>query len=182
MSDGLFERAKVFLTAAEQTTDVEIFIRNGVTYYEQLLRSAPELVRDLVTAVTEAREAVGVAQRSLEAAEVSNPREALARVISDHQLTGRYCIGCTGCPDLVFETSVDHAEHVADMIGMQFLTVPQGEVVGLEYGWRGDPEWSVVPVESADEARDFASHSGTGEALFHPVLAWSPLPENGEQP
>ncbi|MGW4720843.1 hypothetical protein [Nocardia sp. NPDC004260] len=108
--------------------------------------------------------------------------DALARVISDHQLTGRISIGCTGCPGLEFMHEVDHAEHVADMIAEQFLVVPQSEVVGLEYGYRADPEWDVAPVESADEARDLASHTRTGEALFHPVLAWSPLPENGEKP
>ncbi|MFR9773094.1 hypothetical protein [Nocardia sp. SC052] len=107
-------------------------------------------------------------------------RDQLARVISGHQLTGRVSIGCTGCPGVEFMHEGEHAEHVADMIVEQFLVVPHSEVVGLEYGWRADPEWGVVPVESAEEARDFASNTRLGEALFHHVLAWSPLPEDGE--
>lgn len=63
----VLESAKVFLTAAEETADVEIFVRNGVAYYEQLLRSAPDLVRELVAAVVDARQAIEVVQQAHEA-------------------------------------------------------------------------------------------------------------------
>lgn len=49
----LHERVEVFLAAAGQTSDVEIFVRDGVSYYEKLLRSAPDLVRELAARVTD---------------------------------------------------------------------------------------------------------------------------------
>lgn len=121
---------------------------------------------------------------------MTDPREALARAISDHQLTGRISIGCTGCPGLEFMTSVEHAEHVADMIAEQFLTVPQGEVVGLEYaiehrGPSGVNRWAVADAEVARIAareRRFVHGEGLVQPVFRPTLAWSPLPENGEKP
>ncbi|MCC3333561.1 hypothetical protein [Nocardia abscessus] len=117
-------------------------------------------------------------------------REVLARVISDHQLTGRISIGCTACPGLEFMTSVEHAEHVADMIAEQFLVVPQGEVVGLEYAWEhrgpsGVNRWGAADAEVARlaaRARRFVLGEGLVQPVFRSTLAWSPLPENGEQP
>ncbi|WP_043737778.1 hypothetical protein [Nocardia asiatica] len=128
---------------------------------------------------------------------MTDPREALARVISDHQLTGRISIGCAGCPGLEFMTSVEHAEHVADMIGMQFLVVPQSDVVGLEYGWRyaeeGQPPttWKVpegedLAVREVRHIRRVQREQGkaqNAELLSRPVLSWSvvPLPEDGDR-
>jgi hypothetical protein len=51
--------------------------------------------------------------------------EALTRLLSAHQPRGRICIGCTGCPDVEFMTSVDHAEHVAELITAEFIVTPK---------------------------------------------------------
>lgn len=125
---------------------------------------------------------------------MSDPREALARVISDHQLTGRISIGCTGCLGLEFMTSVEHAAHVADMIAMQFLVVPQNEIVGVEYGYRYSDEDLACLTENREDAiegarqtlawqRD-AMNQLSAEVVARPSLPWSviPLPADGEQP
>lgn len=121
---------------------------------------------------------------------MTDTRDALARVISDHQLTGRISIGCRACPGLEFMHEGEHAAHVADMIGMQFLTVPHSEVVGLEYAWehRGPARvnrWGATDAEVARTAareRRFVHGEGLVQPVYRPKLAWSPLPEDGEKP
>ncbi|WP_159840180.1 hypothetical protein [Nocardia sp. CY41] len=114
-------------------------------------------------------------------------RDQLARVISDHQLTGRISIGCRGCPGLEFMHEGDHAEHVADMITEQFLVVPQSDVIGLEYGYRRGDSAPVLPAWDADGAvRKAVAEVRNGyrnaAALERTTLSWSviPIPEGGE--
>jgi hypothetical protein len=111
-------------------------------------------------------------------------RDQLARVISDHQLTGRFCLGCTGCPGLEFMHEGEHAAHVADMIGMQFLVVPQNEVVGMEFGWRrseGDVEINAPDLDALrGYIREITGHD-RGQYFEHLTLRL-PLPEEGERP
>jgi hypothetical protein len=115
---------------------------------------------------------------------MTGTREALARVISDHQLTGRISIGCAGCPGLEFMTAVEHAEHVAEMIAMQFLVVPQNEIVGMEFGWRRSEGGVEINAPDLDALRGYIREitgHDRGQYFEHLTLRL-PLPEDGEQP
>ncbi|MEV4127107.1 hypothetical protein [Nocardia sp. NPDC049707] len=59
---------------------------------------------------------------------MSDTREALVHLLYEHQLTGRVCMGCRACPDLEFMNSVEHAEHVADLIAKEFAVTPHSEI------------------------------------------------------
>lgn len=129
---------------------------------------------------------------------MTDTREALARVISDHQLTGRISIGCAACPGLEFMTAVDHAEHLADMIAEQFLVVARSDIVGTEYGWQcttvdglpkakqkvpGGREAAIRDVRRVRRNQEAEGLAPDVELLSRPVLPWSvtPLSENGEK-
>ncbi|MFE3060577.1 hypothetical protein [Nocardia sp. NPDC059239] len=49
----LIAACHAFLSAAEETPDVEISIRNGLTAYAQMLRDAPDLVRALLARIAD---------------------------------------------------------------------------------------------------------------------------------
>ncbi|MGW4124750.1 hypothetical protein [Nocardia sp. NPDC004711] len=50
---ALIAACHAFLSAAEETPDVEISIRNGLTAYAQMLRDAPDLVRALLARIAD---------------------------------------------------------------------------------------------------------------------------------
>ncbi|MBF6339699.1 hypothetical protein IU450_27960 [Nocardia abscessus] len=57
---------------------------------------------------------------------MSDTRQVLARLFSEHERTARISVGCRACLGLEFIHEGEHAEYVADMIAAEFLVAPQG--------------------------------------------------------
>ncbi|MBF6138095.1 hypothetical protein IU501_34570 [Nocardia otitidiscaviarum] len=61
---------------------------------------------------------------------MSDVREALARLLYQHEKVGRSCIGCRACPELEFMNGHQHAEHVAELIAAEFRVAPRSDNTG----------------------------------------------------
>ncbi len=123
---------------------------------------------------------------------MSSAREALTRLLYQHEKTGRSCIGCRACPDLEFMNSHQHAEHVADVIASELLMVPHSDITDTAYGysfigtdgerqtWAANSEADAAHVVDAMRSRGADAHLVSRPIL--PIPAWTRLPEevNGD--
>ena len=113
---------------------------------------------------------------------MSDQREALARLIYDHEKIGRGCISCSERPGAESMSGHQYAEHVAELIAAEFLIVPRKDIEGVEYGWRKYPEHPEIPILAADSLEVARRLADTrGDVWERPALPWTPTPDGGER-
>lgn len=126
---------------------------------------------------------------------MTDHREALARLIYEHEKVGRGCISCSERPGAESMNGHRYAEHVAELIAAEFLTVPRKDIQGYEYGFRlkeskvGERTYSTQrsrqdAIEFAGDLRDEQSRKGqdvNATAVQRTILPWTPIPEGGER-